>query len=105
MRGLMRRNRLIVWRVNLAAIPRRRGRAVPKNLAIKDPSLEEIADAMRGLGLEPETHPEKRYPSLWFDDSANGYVSAVKNEDAKRRQILIEIARIIKTSREAKARS
>ncbi|GGP20540.1 signal recognition particle [Thermocladium modestius] len=105
MRGLMRRNRLIVWRVNLAAIPRRRGRAVPKNLAIKDPSLEEIANAMRRLGLEPETHPEKRYPSLWFDESVNGYVSAVKSEDVKRRRILIEIARIIKTSREAEARS
>lgn len=89
----------------MAAVPRSRGREVPRSLAVKDPSLDEVAKAMAKLGLEPEIHPEKRYPSLWFDDSASGYVMAARTEDVNRRKTLIEIAKLIREGREVRAPS
>ncbi len=100
----MRRGRLIIWRVNLASVPRSRGRAVPRSLAVRDPTLDEIAAAMAKLGLEPKPHPEKRYPMLWFDDSASGYVEA-EGSSMKRSRVLVEVAKIIKSSREVGPRS
>lgn len=100
----MRRGRLIIWRVNLASVPRSRGRAVPRSLAVRDPTLDEVVAAMAKLGLEPKPHPEKRYPMLWFDDSASGYVEA-EGGSMKRSRVLVEVAKIIKSSREVGSRS
>lgn len=44
---------------------KREGRRVPKSLAWKNPSLEEVRDACEKLSLDPVVE-EKSYPKCWW---------------------------------------
>ena len=55
-----------------AAVPRSRGRIVPRDLAVQNPKPEEVAEALKAMGLEYE-YVEARYPALWFDQRGVGY--------------------------------
>ncbi len=46
--------------------PRAQGRKVKKGLAINDPDVDQIAAALRKLGLEHKIEREKAYPANWF---------------------------------------
>jgi signal recognition particle subunit SRP19 len=41
---------------------RKKGRRVPKNLAVQAPKMEELQEAARRLGLKPEVTAEAGYP-------------------------------------------
>ncbi|WP_440059874.1 signal recognition particle protein Srp19 [Thermogladius sp. 4427co] len=44
---------------------RRLGRRLPRNLCVSNPTIEEITEAAKKLGLNPEVEPGKRYPRMW----------------------------------------
>ncbi len=58
----------IIWPANIdAQKPRAAGRKISVKNAVPSPTLGEIEDAARRLGLNPETEKEKAYPREWWE--------------------------------------
>ncbi len=77
-----RRKSLIIWTVFFdLSRPRSLGRKVPKNLAVRNPTVEEIAEAVKALGLECEIVKDKKYPRTWYMETCQGYVRVYKPAD------------------------
>ena len=47
----------------------KQGRKVSKDLAVKEPTLNEIERALKRLGLTYETQREASYPGKWYEKS------------------------------------
>lgn len=63
-----RGRRVVVWPVNIDAnASRGEGRKVPRSVAVPSPRIEEIVEAARELGLNPEVE-ESAYPRLWWQE-------------------------------------
>lgn len=59
----LRETRVIIYPAYLDAnLTRKKGRRVPLQIAIHNPSLEEIFNICKALGLNPELEPDKVYP-------------------------------------------
>ena len=59
-------------------LPRNRGRKLPKEKCIFDPSLKELIEASKAAGLEPkETEEQVRFPKRPYVRS--GYIVLEKN--------------------------
>lgn len=57
----------IVWLAYLdCRLSRRLGRRLPLNQCINDPSIDEVLQACRDLGLKCEEDREARYPRAWY---------------------------------------
>lgn len=68
------------------------GRKVPKNLAVREPSLNEIAKALKKLKLQHTLEKNKSYPKKWYEKTGR---IIVENKKSKR-ETLKEIADKIK---------
>ncbi len=71
------------------------GRRIPKNLAVENPKIEEIARAVKNLGIEYEVEYESRYPALWWRESGRILVKT----RMKKEELLKKVAEIIKNNR------
>jgi len=80
-----------------ATVPRSRGRIVPLSIAVPNPRPEEVAAALRDMGLEAE-YVEARYPALWFDQRGLGYF-LVKTDEPVRR-LAAEVAKRVRDARQ-----
>ena len=61
-----RGERVTVWPVYIDSSARRsNGRRIPLSEAVRNPTVEEIEEAARQLGLDPEV-VEARYPRAWW---------------------------------------
>ena len=90
---------MIVWTVNIdRRKSRNQGRAIPKRFSVSSPSLEEIVEACKKLNLNPIAHPEKKYPSSWWEKT--GYVEIDRMRP--KTKTLIKIAEKIREMREKK---
>ncbi len=79
----------IIWTVYFdASRSRSLGRKVPRRLAVKNPSIEDLVHVLQKLNLEFDVYPEKRYPKTWFEDSCKGYVVVYKREDLSKTKLL-----------------
>ncbi len=95
---MKRKDKYVVWPAYLDAnLPRRLGRRVPVELAIRNPSLGEIVEAARALGLNPEVDKEARYPRLWWSKPHRGRVLVDKT--GSKEEVLTAIANEIKKRR------
>ena len=90
----MRRRRkfYVIWTVYFD-IERSRGegRKIPKSLAVKCPSVDEIAQILNQLGLKYEIYPDKRYPKTWYDDKCKGYVLVYRDERTPSKMKLLRL--------------
>jgi signal recognition particle subunit SRP19 len=75
-------------------VPRSRGRRVPKSLGIKDPKVEQIAEACRRLGLKPKVEDSARHSATSWRKT--GRVLIVKKE--KKEEIIKKVSRKLKES-------
>ncbi len=64
------------------------GRKIPKHLAIKEPSLNDIIKALKKLKLQYTSEKNKSYPKRWYEKSGRVLVENKKNK----RETLKEIA-------------
>ena len=74
-------------------LSRRKGRKVSKDLAIFDPSIQELVDASKSSGFEvssENTNESARFPRRPYVRS--GYVMLEKNENSKKSSILNALA-------------
>jgi signal recognition particle subunit SRP19 len=72
------------------------GRRVPLNRAVKDPTLDELTEAAKRLGYDPESIAAK-FPGRMMIPS--GYVSLEKRSGEKKFKILSEVAKVLSTVR------
>ena len=75
---------------------REAGRRIPLNKSVKDPTLEELTEAVKRLGYKPESVAAK-FPSRMMIPS--GYVSIEKRNNEKKPKVLSEVAKILSTVR------
>ncbi|MDR0887914.1 MAG: signal recognition particle subunit SRP19/SEC65 family protein [Candidatus Methanoplasma sp.] len=68
------------------------GRRLPKNLCVKDPSLDIIAKGAMILDLEYEVQEKKAYPANWA--AKRGCVRIEKGKIAKT-ELLVKLAEIL----------
>ena len=64
------KGKLVIWPAYIDQTKSRSsGRIISRKNAIKEPRLNEIKEAARQLGLNPEVEPEKAYPKTWWEVS------------------------------------
>ncbi len=65
---MRQRNRLVLWPAYFDARKARiEGRRVPRGMAVDDPSVEEIEEAAKVLGMSPEVVKDASYPRSWWE--------------------------------------
>ena len=74
---------------------RSEGRKIRKEYCIDNPKIEEIYEAAKLLGLNPEIQRDKKYPRNWFYSKGRVIVDKVKSK----LEILKDIALKIKDMR------
>ncbi len=83
-------DKAIIWPVYFdQAKTRKSGRRVPKAMAVQSPKIEEIQEAARVLGLNPEVAVGNAYPKFPFQKA--GMLMVVKN--SPKEQIIKRIAK------------
>ncbi len=78
------------------------GRKVPKSLAVRNPTVDDISRALSELNIRHEVYPDKRFPRTWYLDSAQGYVIAYVSPGVRKRQLLRMIGEKLRGLRSAK---
>jgi signal recognition particle subunit SRP19 len=83
------RDKKVIWPSNLSKdVSRRDGRKIPKRVAVKSVTIDEINTAAQSLGLRVELFPKKSIPSNpWSNE---GYVTV--NYDGPKQELLILLA-------------
>jgi signal recognition particle subunit SRP19 len=65
MNSLRKLDKTIIWPIYFdASKTRKRGRRVPKNLAVQSPKIAEVKEAVDKLGLKNELNPEAHFPKM-----------------------------------------
>ncbi len=92
---------LVLWTDYFnSSLSREQGRRVRLDGAVKDPSLRELAEALRRVGLNPESI-EARHPKRMI--SASGYVSVQKRPNQKKELLIDEVSKTLSAVRGDKA--
>ena len=56
-------DKAIIWPIYFdASKTRKKGRRVPKNMAVQSPKIDEVKQAVDKLGLKNEVRPETHFP-------------------------------------------
>ncbi len=90
--------RIVLWPINIdATATRGEGRKIPLRYAVRKPRVEEIVEAARELGLNPEVE-EARYPRKWWEQKQR----IVVDKMGSKLRTLIAIAEAVRKLRERK---
>ncbi|MCD6209200.1 MAG: hypothetical protein DRJ46_00925 [Thermoprotei archaeon] len=85
--------RIVIWPfyfdVNKS---RSEGRKVPRNLAIKEPTLEKIVKAARKAGYKVEVEEGAKHPAHWYNEKGRIFVFSSE----KKTVIIRKIAKMLK---------
>ena len=93
-----RGKRIVLWPINIdASASRKEGRKIPLKHAIRKPRVEEVVEAAKRLGLDPQVE-EARYPRKWWEQKQR----IVVDKMGSKLKTLIAIAEEIKRLREEK---
>lgn len=89
--------KMVVWPAYLdSRKPRSKGRKIPKGVAVEAPRLEEVAEAAKRLGLNPEVIREASLPHTWWVKT--GYVT-VDKVATRKTSLLKDLAKQISSMR------
>lgn len=89
------RGKLVIWPAYIDQTrTRNMGRIISLKNAIKEPQLNEIKEAARKLGLNPEVEPEKSYPKSWWEKSGRVLVDDTGPKSVIAKQIALYIKKI-----------
>ncbi len=87
--------RITLWPINIDSTrSRKEGRKIAKEFAVPQPSIEEIIEAAKELGLDPIIE-DKAYPKAWWEQKKR--ISVLKTKP--KTQLLRDIALKIKEKR------
>lgn len=86
------KGKLVIWPAYIDQTrSRSNGRIISRKNAVKEPHLNEIRDAAKKLGLNPEVEPEKAYPKSWWEVSGRVLVDDKGPKSVIAKQISLEI--------------
>ena len=68
------------------------GRKVPLEIAVKDPSVNDIVRALKKLNISYNVQKEKSYPGKWYEKSGR----VLAESEMKKNELLKEICKNIK---------
>ena len=89
------RGKLVIWPAYIDQMrSRNTGRIISLKNAVKEPQLNEIKEAARKLGLNPEVEPEKAYPKSWWEKSGRVLVDDTGPKSVIAKQIALYIKKI-----------
>lgn len=89
------RGKLVIWPAYIDQTrTRNMGRIIALKNAVKEPQLNEIKEAARKLGLNPEVEPEKAYPKSWWEKSGRVLVDDTGPKSVIAKQIALYIKKI-----------
>ncbi|RLG22978.1 signal recognition particle protein Srp19 [Methanosarcinales archaeon] len=87
--------RYVVWPAYLdGRYTRRMGRRIPRKIASKDVSVEEVLEASKKLGLEAVIEEDKSYPRSWWEHSGRVVIETSKKKSEVLREIALEIMKM-----------
>jgi len=86
------KGKLVIWPAYIDQTrSRSSGRIISRKNAVKEPHLNEIKEAAKQLGLNPEVEPEKAYPKSWWEVSGRVLVDDKGPKSVIAKQIALEI--------------
>ncbi len=89
------KGKLVIWPVYIDQTKSRSsGRIISRKNAIKEPQLNEIKEAAKQLGLNPEVEPKKAYPKSWWEVSGRVLVDDKGPKSVVAKQIASTIKKI-----------
>ncbi|MDQ1253683.1 MAG: signal recognition particle subunit [Euryarchaeota archaeon] len=89
------RGKLVIWPAYIDQTRTRdMGRIISLKNAVKEPQLNEIKEAARKLGLNPEVEPEKAYPKSCWEKSGRVLVDDTGPKSVIAKQIALYIKKI-----------
>jgi signal recognition particle subunit SRP19 len=96
---MRKQDKAIIWPAYFDANKtRKRGRRVPKNIAVQSPKILEIQEAAVKLGLQQEVVPNKGYPKTpWYKPG----MLLVEKKESKEKVINRLAKQLLKTRNEA----
>ncbi len=74
------------------------GRRVPESLAVRDPTVEEIAEAVMQVGYDATIEPDLAYPRAPRDET--GRVAVANADDAGKSDLLQGVAAYVQALRD-----
>ena len=72
------------------------GRKVSKDLAVSEPTIQEIDRALKRLGLDYTTEKYKAYPGKWYEKSGRVLVECDKTKPELLKEVSLKIKDIRK---------
>lgn len=92
---MIKRRGYVIWPVYFdASVNRSKCRKVPLNLAVKNPTTEQIAAAARSLGWSVEIEPGS-HPAFWW--RKGGKVIIKPNEPLSKKEVILRIAETLRS--------
>lgn len=89
------KGKLVIWPAYIDQTKSRSsGRIISRKNSIKEPHLNEIKEAARQLGLNPEVEPEKAYPKSWWEVSGRVLVDDNGPKSVIAKQIALTIKKM-----------
>lgn len=89
-----RGRRVVVWPAYLdASLSRGEGRRIPLREAVRRPRAEEIVEAAKRLGLNPEVE-EARHPRRWWEQRQRVVVDKLGSKLQTLRALAAEVQRV-----------
>jgi len=96
---MKKKGMIVIWPEYLDAnLTRKMGRKLPKNIAIQNPTIEEIEEAVKELKINYIVEKNKKYPRTWFKGSGRVLIE----KKGKKMEIIRKIAFIINEKRKLK---
>jgi signal recognition particle subunit SRP19 len=89
------KGKLVIWPAYIDQTKSRSsGRIISRKNAIKEPHLNEIKEAAKQLGFNPEVEPEKAYPKTWWEVSGRVLVDDKGPKSVIAKQIALTIKKM-----------
>lgn len=89
------KGKLVIWPAYIDQTKSRSsGRIISRKNSIKEPHLNEIKEAARQLGLNPEVEPEKAYHKSWWEVSGRVLVDDNGPKSVIAKQIALAIKKM-----------
>lgn len=89
------KGKLVIWPVYIDQTKSRSsGRIISRKNAVKEPHLNEIKEAAKHLGLNPEVEPEKAYPKSWWEVSGRVLIDDKGPKSVIAKQIALAIKKM-----------
>ena len=90
---MRKQNKIILWSVYFDVNKSRtEGRRVPKKLAVSAPKIEELQNAAKRLGLQPEIVPNAAHPSSPWLKTGLLVVPKTESKDKTLKKIAKELS-------------